>query len=91
MTFSGLVRSIVMAGAFVVSSPLAAHADPSEPKTGAAFGCDNGSRLVLSFMDSKEGMSALVWLEGNSYKLAHQPQKPGPLQIVWSDGEHSLT
>jgi len=62
-----------------------------EPTTGATFRCDNGSKLVLSFMDGAEGFSALIWLEGINYKLAHRPPDDGPPQVVWSDGEHSLT
>ena len=69
--------------------PAPAHAD-KEPTTGATFACSNGSKLVLSFSDS-DGLSALIWLEGTSYKLAHRPPDGGPVQIVWSDGEHSLT
>jgi hypothetical protein len=42
-----------------------------------------------SFAVTKD--SALIWLQGESCKLAHQPQEPGPLKVVWSDGEHSLT
>lgn len=77
---------LVLASGFLAP----AHAD-KEPTTGAAFQCDNGSRLVLSFSDSSEGLSALIWLQGTSYKLAHRPPEPGPLQVVWSDGQHSLT
>jgi hypothetical protein len=48
--------------------------------------------MVLSFRDSSEGLSAIVWLQGESYKLAHRPPAPGrPPEVVWSDGEHSLT
>ena len=70
----------------------AAHSQTAEPTTGAAFSCDNGSRMVLSFRDSSEGLSAIVWLQGESYRLAHQPPaRGGPPRVVWSDGEHSLT
>lgn len=75
--------------ALALSAP--AHADTKEPTTGAAFHCDDGSRLVLSFSDGSDGLSALIWVQGNSYKLAHRPPAPGPLRVVWSDGEHSLT
>ena len=34
---------------------------------------------------------ALIWLHGDQYKLPNQPPEPGPVQIVWSDGDHSLT
>jgi hypothetical protein len=72
--------------------PATTHAQIAEPKTGAAFHCDNGSRMVLSFRDSSEGLSAIVWLQGESYRLVHQPPEPGRSpRVVWSDGEHSLT
>jgi hypothetical protein len=77
--------------ALALSLPASVQAQTREPTSGAAFQCDNGSRLVLSFMDSDEGLSALIWLQGENYKLAHQRQEPGPLKVVWSDGEHSLT
>jgi hypothetical protein len=80
------------AGAFVALALASAQALAQEPTSGAAFQCDNGGRLVLSFMDSEEGLSALIWLQGASYKLAHQPPaRGGPPRVVWSDGEHSLT
>ena len=80
------------AGAFVALALASAHAQAQEPTTGATFHCDNGSRLVLSFLDSSEGFSAVVWLQGDSYRLAHQPpERGGSPRVVWSDGEHSLT
>jgi hypothetical protein len=86
---AGLLGAIAFL-AFALSSP--ALADTSkEPTTGASFRCDNGSKLVLSFMDGNEGFSALIWLEGANYKLLHRLPEPGRVQVVWSDGEHSLT
>jgi hypothetical protein len=76
--------------AFAPLAPALADTE-KEPATGAAFRCDNGSKLVLSFMDGNEGFSALIWLEGTNYRLLHRPPEPGPVQVVWSDGEHSLT
>jgi hypothetical protein len=75
--------------ALALSSP--AYADTKEPTTGATFQCDNGAKLVLSFSDTSEGFSALIWLQGTNYKLAHRLPEPGPVQVMWSDGEHSLT
>lgn len=72
--------------------PATALAQTAEPATGAAFSCNNGSKMVLSFLDSSEGFSAIVWLQGESYRLAHLPPEPGrPPKVVWSDGQHSLT
>src|ERR1700755_554843 len=62
----------------------------SEPENGAAFQCQDGSRLVLSFAPG-DGLSALIWVQGKSYRLPYQPPSTGPTQIVWSDGDHSLT
>lgn len=62
-----------------------------EPTSGAEFRCTDGSKLVLSFAGDESGVSALIWLHGDQYKLPNQPPEPGPVQIVWSDGDHSLT
>jgi hypothetical protein len=61
-----------------------------EPANGSAFRCEDGSKLVLSFADPGS-MDATVWLKGESYSLSFVPPEPGPTQILWSDGEHSLT
>jgi len=47
--------------------------------------------MALSFADTGEGVAALVWLDGANYRLAYLPPEPGPVQVAWSDGEHSLT
>jgi copper(I)-binding protein len=62
-----------------------------EPETGHAFRCADGSKMVLSFIDRDSGVSALIWLHGDQYLLPNLPPEPGPVQIVWSDGAHSLT
>ncbi|HEX5008602.1 MAG TPA: hypothetical protein VFV70_15920, partial [Hyphomonadaceae bacterium] len=81
-----------LAVALALFLPAAGHAQTAEPTTGAAFSCDNGARMVLSFRDSSQGLSAIVWLQGESYRLAHQPpERGGPPKVVWSDSEHSLT
>ncbi len=61
-----------------------------EPFDGAAFRCEDGGKLLLSFSDSS-GMDALIWLNGVRYRLRYQTPEPGPAQVVWSDGENSLT
>lgn len=62
-----------------------------EPETGSAFRCADGSKMVLSFIDREDGVSALVWLHGQQHLLPNLPPEPGPVQIVWSDGANSLT
>lgn len=62
----------------------------SELENGAAFQCQDGSRLLLRF-EPGDGLSALIQVLGKTYRLPYQPPAPGPTQIVWSDGDHSLT
>jgi len=69
--------------------PTRVHID--EPTSGTEFRGTDGSKLVLSFVGEESGISALIWLHGDRYKLPNQPPEPGPVQIVWSDGDHSLT
>jgi len=65
---------------------------PSEkPVTGSEFRCNDGSKLVLNFSKAGEGTDIDVWSGGATYHLPYQPPKPGPVQILWSDGENSLT
>jgi hypothetical protein len=47
--------------------------------------------MVLTFAETGDGIAALVWLHGASYRLDYLPPEPGPVQVAWSDGEHSLT
>jgi len=47
--------------------------------------------MVLAFAQASEGIDAVVWLNGASHRLAWKAPEPGPVQVVWSDGEHSLT
>ncbi len=60
-------------------------------RSGVAFGCQDGSQLVLAFEDNETGLSAVVSVHGAVYRLPVQPREPGPVQIVWSDGAHSLS
>jgi|GEM_PF-1469559 len=69
----------------------AAKIRQAEPATGSAFRCEDGSKMVLDFDDTRDGSSAVIWLNGASYSLPHQPPEPGLVQIVWSDGGSSLT
>ncbi len=63
----------------------------AEPARGSAFRCEDGSKMVLDLNVDGDVAVADVWLGGASYRLAYVPPEPGPVQIVWSDGDHSLT
>lgn len=63
----------------------------AEPDAGYAFRCMDGSKLTLSLSTTDDRLSAIVRLNGETYSLPYQPPEPGPVQIVWSDGDHSLT
>jgi hypothetical protein len=63
----------------------------AEAATGYAFACQDGSKLVLSFQNEIDGLSAMVSVGGASHRLPILAPEPGPVQIVWSDGQHSLT
>ena len=67
------------------------HFAQAEPERGSAFRCEDGSKLVLSFSETADSLSAVIWLKGDTHTLPYQPPEPGPVQIVWSDGESSLT
>ncbi|MDP3735911.1 MAG: hypothetical protein Q8R02_00895 [Hyphomonadaceae bacterium] len=58
---------------------------------GVTFGCQDGSQLVLAFEGNEAVLSAVVSVHGVIYRLPVQPREPGPVQIVWSDGAHSLS
>jgi hypothetical protein len=92
MSPSAFRRLIVIAAACTALSPAALAQTPvSEPDKGAAFRCDDGSKMVLDFVETGDGLAAAIWLRGITYRLPNLPPEPGPVQIVWSDGEHSLT
>lgn len=72
------------------------HQTPSpmqyvEPDTGYAFRCMDGSKLTLAFAATEDRLDAIVRIKGETYSLPYQLPEPGPVQVVWSDGDHSLT
>jgi len=73
-----------------LSFAASAQTPAAEPQEGAAFQCDDGGKLYLTFAETGEGVAAMVWVRGVTYRLPYLPPEPGPVQIVWSDGEHSL-
>ncbi len=83
---------IALAAALCATAPAApAQTQTAAPETGATFQCQDGSKMVLSFAEATNGIDAVIWLHGASYRLPNQPPRQGPVQVVWSDGEHSLT
>jgi hypothetical protein len=87
--FRGLVTLVAIA----CLTPAAAlpQAMRSAQDTGSGFQCDDGSRLMLEFDVTDNGLDALVSLRGAVYRLPYIAPEPGLAQIVWSDGERSLT
>lgn len=83
----------VLAGAalFLGALMAPANAQAPEPPAGAAFVCDDGGKMFLSFVSTGAAVSAKVWVRGTVYQLANLPPEQGIAKIVWSDGEHSLT
>lgn len=90
---SSIRRSVVaIAAAICAAAPVAnAQKQTAAPDTGATFQCQDGSKMVLNFSEAANGIDAVIWLHGASYRLPNQPPRQGPVQVVWSDGEHSLT
>jgi len=92
MLMSSIHRPLIALLALCATGPAAlAQTQTSAPETGASFQCQDGSKMVLNFAEAANGIDAVIWLQGASYRLPNQPPRQGPVQIVWSDGEHSLT
>ena len=103
MSLSSFGKLIAIAAVLAIGPAALAQAPTDAPEDGAAFQCSDGSKMVLSFTqpsaeseaatndENSEGISALVWVHGANYRLAYLPPEPGPVQVVWSDGEHELT
>jgi hypothetical protein len=92
MSFSTHTRLAALAVMLCFAAPAALPQPASTaPDTGSTFQCQDGSKMILSFAEAGKAIDAVVWLHGASYRLAYQEPEPGPVQVVWSDGEHSLT
>ena len=91
MSISRLGKFMVLAAALAIGPAALAQPPTDAPDDGAAFQCSDGSKMVLSFAETGDGIAALVWLHGASFRLDYLPPEPGPVQVAWSDGEHSLT
>jgi hypothetical protein len=85
---SGLLAT---AAACFAGAPAFAQMAPPAQEGGSSFQCEDGSKLVLAFDVNGNGLDALVSLRGAIYRLPYLAPEPGPVQVVWSDGEHSLT
>jgi hypothetical protein len=89
---SSIHRPLIALLALCVIGPTArGQTQTAAPDAGATFQCQDGSKMVLAFAQAAEGIDAVVWLNGASHLLAWKAPEPGPVQVVWSDGEHSLT
>lgn len=85
-------RIALLGVAMCLAAPAAlAQGSSPEPDHGSAFQCEDGSKLYLDFAETEKGSAAMIWFRTISYVLPYLPPEPGPVQIVWSDGEHSLT
>ena len=84
-------KFMALAAALCLSPCALAQGPTDAPEDGPAFQCSDGSKMVLTFAETGEGLAALVWVHGVSYRLAYIPPEPGPVQVAWSDGEHELT
>jgi hypothetical protein len=91
MSFATFGRLVTLAACLAVGPTALAQGPTAAPEAGSSFQCSDGTKMVLSFADTGEGIAALVWLHGANYRLAYLPPEPGPVQVAWSDGEHSLT
>ena len=91
MSISSFCTLATLAAALAICPVAQAQAPTTAPEDGAAFQCSDGTKMVLSFAETGEGIAALVWLHGVNYRLDYLPPEPGPVQVAWSDGEHELT
>ncbi len=91
MSFSTFGRHLTAAACLFIGPAALAQAPTAAPESGASFQCSDGTKMVLGFAETGDGLAALVWLHGANYRLAYLPPEAGPAQVAWSDGEHSLT
>lgn len=93
MSLSSFSKLAIIAAALAIGPAALAQTPTEAPDDGANFQCDDGTKMVLTFAETGEGIAALVWVHGANYRLAYQPpeREPGPVQVAWSDGEHELT
>ena len=92
-----IVRNVALAAALCLAAPTALAQMrapppmPSDDPRGSTFGCSDGSKLVLAFAETGKGSAAVVYIGDSSYRLANVPPEQGVPNVVWSDGDHSLT
>lgn len=58
---------------------------------GHQFSCMDGSKMLLAFQNSNDGVDALIHVQDRNYMLPAQPSGSGEVRILWSDGVNSLT
>jgi len=95
MTLLRSSRVLALAACVLAASPALAQKvtvlPPVNNADGYTFGCADGSNLTLNLVATGENVAAHVSVHGASYRLPYVAPKPGLVQVVWSDGEHSLT
>lgn len=86
-------RGLVTLASIACLTATAAHPQEARPTqdTGSGFQCEDGSKMELKFDVTGNGLDALVSLRGALYRLPYIAPEPGLAQIVWSDGQRSLT
>lgn len=91
-----------MLGAWAILSLTGvAHAQPTmhsgRPETAApaparaTFKCQDGSQLNARFDTRDDAFVAIVDAGDGPHALPARPQVPGPVKLVWSDGDRTLT
>lgn len=73
-----------------IDFPLRSALAPPPPQ-GREFACQDGTKMVLSFEEAREGIDARVSVHGRSFRLHALPNDPAIVQIVWTDGDRTLT
>lgn len=92
-----LIRSsrVLVLAAIMLAGPAMAQKvtvlPPVNNADGYTFGCTDGSNLTLDLVETGNDVAAQVSVHGASYRLPYIAPQPGLVQVVWSDGERSLT
>ena len=64
---------------------------PEATSRAREFPCEDDTKFAVAFVDGRAGVDALVTLRGNSYRLPALSNDPDVVQILWTDGDHTLT
>lgn len=92
---ASISRRLLIAAFVLAASPAIAQKMTVLPQVsdeaGYSFGCADGSKLVLDLVESDNGVAAMVSVHGDTFRLPYITPEPGLVQVMWSDGERSLT